>query len=125
MQSAMDNQVSEGATGLAKVPASVWILGSVSMLMDVSSEMIHALLPARWVSHSAQNAPCVESCCGATVGYRHEARPLPPMTVHGTRLKIFGRLNIAATDVGTAVQRLRQLLGLDLPRVRRCWTGGS
>jgi len=27
------------------IPASVWVLGFVSMLMDVSSEMIHALLP--------------------------------------------------------------------------------
>ena len=27
------------------IPAGVWILGFVSMLMDVSSEMIHALLP--------------------------------------------------------------------------------
>ena len=27
------------------IPASVWILGFVSMLMDISSEMIHALLP--------------------------------------------------------------------------------
>ena len=28
-----------------KVPRGVWILGFVSMLMDISSEMIHALLP--------------------------------------------------------------------------------
>ena len=27
------------------IPTSVWVLGFVSMLMDVSSEMIHALLP--------------------------------------------------------------------------------
>src|SRR5215468_8690958 len=33
------------ATGLGKVPLSVWTLGFVSLLMDVSSEMIHALLP--------------------------------------------------------------------------------
>lgn len=30
---------------LGKVPVSVWTLGFVSMLMDISSEMIHALLP--------------------------------------------------------------------------------
>jgi MFS family permease len=29
----------------SKVPSSVWVLGLVSMLMDVSSEMIHSLLP--------------------------------------------------------------------------------
>jgi MFS family permease len=28
-----------------KIPASVWALGFVSMLMDISSEMIHSLLP--------------------------------------------------------------------------------
>lgn len=32
--------------GIAAVPRSVWALGFVSMFMDVSSEMIHSLLPA-------------------------------------------------------------------------------
>ena len=30
---------------LRRIPATVWALGFVSMLMDISSEMIHALLP--------------------------------------------------------------------------------
>src|SRR5512146_3085850 len=30
---------------LTKIPAGVWVLGFVSLLMDVSSEMIHSLLP--------------------------------------------------------------------------------
>ncbi|GGY25050.1 MFS transporter [Paludibacterium paludis] len=30
---------------LGKMPAGIWILGFVSMLMDISSEMIHSLLP--------------------------------------------------------------------------------
>lgn len=30
---------------LARIPAAVWALGLVSMLMDISSEMIHSLLP--------------------------------------------------------------------------------
>ncbi|MCB1933161.1 MAG: MFS transporter, partial [Candidatus Accumulibacter sp.] len=30
---------------LQRIPAGVWVLGLVSMLMDISSEMIHALLP--------------------------------------------------------------------------------
>jgi MFS family permease len=34
---------SKGA--LARIPPSVWALGFVSMLMDISSEMIHSLLP--------------------------------------------------------------------------------
>ncbi len=29
----------------ARIPAGIWVLGFVSLLMDVSSEMIHALLP--------------------------------------------------------------------------------
>ncbi|HSG24108.1 MAG TPA: MFS transporter, partial [Azonexus sp.] len=28
-----------------RIPAGVWVLGFVSMLMDISSEMIHSLLP--------------------------------------------------------------------------------
>ena len=31
--------------GLRQVPAGVWVLGFVSLLMDISSEMIHSLLP--------------------------------------------------------------------------------
>jgi MFS family permease len=30
---------------LSKIPTGVWVLGFVSMLMDISSEMIHSLLP--------------------------------------------------------------------------------
>jgi MFS family permease len=32
-------------TGLARIPRGVWALGFVSMCMDLSSELIHALLP--------------------------------------------------------------------------------
>jgi MFS family permease len=35
---------------LAQIPAGVWALGFVSLLMDVSSEMIHALLPVYLVT---------------------------------------------------------------------------
>lgn len=30
---------------LGRIPKGVWVLGGVSLLMDVSSEMIHSLLP--------------------------------------------------------------------------------
>ena len=30
---------------LAQIPAGIWVLGFVSLLMDISSEMIHSLLP--------------------------------------------------------------------------------
>ena len=35
---------------LAQIPRGVWALGFVSMLMDISSEMIHALLPVYLVT---------------------------------------------------------------------------
>ena len=35
---------------LKDIPAGVWVLGFVSMLMDTSSEMIHALLPIYMVT---------------------------------------------------------------------------
>src|SRR5260370_40200596 len=35
---------------LKDVPAGMWVLGFVSMLMDISSEMIHALLPVYMVT---------------------------------------------------------------------------
>jgi MFS family permease len=38
------------AYSLREIPAGVWALGFVSMLMDVSSEMIHALLPVYLVT---------------------------------------------------------------------------
>ena len=34
-----------GRSTLSQIPLGVWMLGFVSMLMDVSSEMIHSLLP--------------------------------------------------------------------------------
>jgi len=34
-----------GAAMLRRIPRGIWVLGFVSLLMDVSSEMIHALLP--------------------------------------------------------------------------------
>jgi Na+/melibiose symporter-like transporter len=37
-------------TRLKHIPAGVWALGFVSMLMDVSSEMIHAVLPVYLVT---------------------------------------------------------------------------
>lgn len=43
--------MSEGRKGRLKdVPTGVWALGFVSMLMDISSEMIHALLPIYMVT---------------------------------------------------------------------------
>src|SRR4029434_4241226 len=37
--------VAKSKRGLAAVPRGVWVLGIVSMCMDLSSELIHSLLP--------------------------------------------------------------------------------
>jgi MFS family permease len=34
----------------ARIPGSIWVLGLVSLLMDISSELIHSLLPVFMVS---------------------------------------------------------------------------
>ena len=33
------------ATTLSRIPSGIWVLGFVSLLMDISSEMVHSLLP--------------------------------------------------------------------------------
>ena len=38
------------SASLSAIPRGVWALGFVSLLMDTSSEMIHALLPVFLVS---------------------------------------------------------------------------
>jgi hypothetical protein len=42
MRAEADNRI--GAT-LGRIPSGICVLGIVSMLMDISSEMIHSLLP--------------------------------------------------------------------------------
>ncbi len=48
----IDEPVDErpAATGLRAVPKSIWALGFVSLFMDISSELIHSLLPVFLVS---------------------------------------------------------------------------
>ncbi len=41
----MSRDAHSGAPRGARLPAGIWVLGFVSLLMDISSEMIHALLP--------------------------------------------------------------------------------
>jgi MFS family permease len=51
------------------IPASIWVLGFVSMLMDTSSEMIHALLPVYMVAvlgTSALTVGVIEGLAEAT-----------------------------------------------------------
>ncbi|CAN5322753.1 MFS transporter [soil metagenome] len=46
-------------SGQPRIPATVWVLGFVSMLMDISSEIIHALLPVFMVTVLAVSATTV------------------------------------------------------------------
>ena len=47
------------ATSLRQIPHSVWVLGMVSMFMDISSEMIHSLLPLFMVTVLGASATAV------------------------------------------------------------------
>jgi MFS family permease len=54
---------------LRKIPLGIWTLGFVSMLMDISSEMIHALLPVYLVSvlgTSVETVGVIEGVAEAT-----------------------------------------------------------
>jgi Na+/melibiose symporter-like transporter len=54
---------------LNRLPAGIWALGIVSMLMDISSEMIHALLPVYLVTvlgASALTVGVIEGIAEAT-----------------------------------------------------------
>jgi len=44
---------------LRHIPGSIWVLGFVSMLMDISSEMIHSLLPLFMITTLGANAIAV------------------------------------------------------------------
>ena len=54
---------------LARMPAGIWVLGLVSLLMDISSEMIHSLLPifmATTLGASALTIGLIEGAAEAT-----------------------------------------------------------
>ena len=52
-------------TASAKIPGTVWALGGVSLLMDVSSEIIHSLLPLFLVAGMGVSALAVGLIEGA------------------------------------------------------------
>ena len=57
------------ASPAKRLPASIWALGFVSLLMDVSSEMIHSLLPLFMVTvlgSSALTIGLIEGMAEAT-----------------------------------------------------------
>ena len=54
-----DRESAGSPTGWRAVPRTVWTLGFVSLFMDVSSEMIHALLPVFLISTLGASAALV------------------------------------------------------------------
>ena len=56
-------KAAEGSPG--RLPAAIWVLGFVSLLMDVSSEMIHSLLPVFMVTTLGMSALAVGLIEGA------------------------------------------------------------
>jgi hypothetical protein len=67
---AMTVRGSEGRGGARAIPRGVWMLGFVSLLMDTSSEMIHALLPVYLVTTLGMSALTV----GFVEGHRRGNR---------------------------------------------------
>ena len=64
------NEMASSSISVGKtIPAGIWVLGFVSLLMDVSSEMIHALLPIYLVTilgTSALTVGVIEGIAEAT-----------------------------------------------------------
>ena len=84
------NQHAATSAGRAGLPRGIWALGFVSMLMDISSEMIHALLPAylvllgasalfgallqtglTWLSERATQPPLLAATRGASAAQQY------------------------------------------------------
>src|SRR5438876_611440 len=53
--------------GWRAIPAGIWALGFVSMFMDISSEMIHALLPVYMVTVLGTSALAVGAFLGPLI----------------------------------------------------------
>ncbi len=69
-----------------EVPRSVWVLGFVSMLMDISSEMVHSLLPVFMVSTLGASALAIGLVEGVA-----EATALVAKVFSGTLSDFVGR----------------------------------
>ena len=75
----------------ARIPAAIWVLGFVSMLMDISSEMIHSLLPVFMVSTLGASALTVGLVEGVA-----EATALIVKVFSGTLSDYLGRRKVLA-----------------------------
>jgi len=87
-----------------KIPLSIWVLGFVSMLMDISSELIHSLLPVFLVSVLGASALTVGLIEGTA-----EAAALIVKMFSGTLSDYLGRRKALAV-VGYALGALSKPL---------------
>lgn len=93
----------------ARIPRAIWVLGFVSMLMDISSEMVHSLLPVFMVTALGASAFTVGLIDGAG-----EATALIAKLVSGTWSDRMGRrkpLAVAGYALGALSKPLFALAG--------------
>ena len=98
---------SEG--GARRLPAAIWVLGFVSLLMDISSEMIHSLLPVFMVTTLGMSALAVGLIEGAA-----EATALIVKVFSGVLSDYWGRrkpLAVAGYALGAVSKPLFALAG--------------
>jgi MFS family permease len=79
------------AAPVAKIPAGIWVLGFVSMLADIASEMIHSLLPVFLVAVIGASAITVGVIEGVA-----EATALIVKVFSGTLSDYLGRRKVLA-----------------------------
>jgi len=91
MMRAMATDPSQRRSSWRAVPRGVWVLGCVSLLMDVSSEMIHALLPVFLVTVAGAGALTVGLIEGVA-----EATASIVKVFSGTLSDWFGRRKLLA-----------------------------
>lgn len=92
-----------------RLPAAIWVLGFVSLLMDISSEMIHSLLPVFMVTTLGMSALAVGLIEGAA-----EATALIVKVFSGVLSDYWGRrkpLAVAGYGLGALSKPLFALAG--------------
>ena len=92
-----------------RLPAAIWVLGFVSLLMDISSEMIHSLLPVFMVSTLGMSALAVGLIEGAA-----EATALIVKVFSGVLSDYWGKrkpLAVAGYGLGALSKPLFALAG--------------
>lgn len=95
--------------GARRLPAAIWVLGFVSLLMDISSEMIHSLLPVFMVATLGMSALAVGLIEGAA-----EATALIVKVFSGVLSDYWGRrkpLAVAGYGLGALSKPLFALAG--------------